>query len=52
MIDEYRLLVQPLVLGRGVALFDRLPESRHLEFVETTPFPSGVIVRIYRPQRG
>lgn len=52
LIDEYRLLVQPLVLGRGQALFDQLPESRHLELVETTPFPSGIVVQVYRPQRG
>ena len=50
LIDEYRLLVQPLVLGRGQALFDQLPHARHLDLVETTPFPSGVVVHIYRPQ--
>lgn len=51
LIDEYRLLVQPMVLGAGRALFDRLPTSRHLELVAATPFPSGVIVQIYRPQQ-
>ena len=50
LIDEYRLLVQPLVLGRGQALFDQLPDSRHLELVEATPFPSGVVVQVYRPK--
>jgi dihydrofolate reductase len=50
LIDEYRLLVQPLVLGRGQALFDQLPESRHLELVEATPFPSGILVQVYRPK--
>jgi dihydrofolate reductase len=49
LIDEYRLLIQPLVLGRGRALFDQLPESRHLTLVEATPFPSGVVVHTYRP---
>ena len=50
LIDEYRLLVQPLVLGRGQALFDQLPDSRHLELVEATPFPSGIVVLVYRPK--
>jgi RibD C-terminal domain len=50
LIDEYRLLVQPLVLGRGQALFDQLPESRHLDLVQATPFPSGIVVHVYRPQ--
>jgi dihydrofolate reductase len=52
LIDEYRLLIQPLVLGQGQALFAQLPESRHLNLVEATPFPSGVVVHIYQPQRG
>ena len=50
LIDEYRLLVQPLALGRGQALFGQLAQSRHLDLVETTPFPSGVVVHVYRPQ--
>jgi dihydrofolate reductase len=50
LIDEYRLLVQPLVLGQGRPLFDRLPDPRHLNLVEALPFPSGVVVHVYRPQ--
>lgn len=50
LIDEYRLLVQPLVLGHGRALFDQLPDSRHLKLVEALSFPSGVVVHVYRPQ--
>jgi dihydrofolate reductase len=50
LIDEYRLLVQPLVLGRGQALFDQLPGPRHLDLVEATPFSNGVVVHVYRPQ--
>lgn len=48
LVDEYRLLVQPLVLGRGRALFDQVPQSRHLDLVEATSYPSGVVVHIYR----
>lgn len=50
LIDEYRLLVQPLILGQGDALFDQLPQSRHLRLVEATPFPSGIVVHTYRRQ--
>lgn len=50
LIDEYRLLIQPLVLGRGRALFEQLPESRHLTLVDAAPFPNGVVVHTYRPQ--
>ncbi len=50
LIDEYRLLVQPLVLGTGQALFGQLPGSRHLNLVEALSFPSGIVVHVYRPQ--
>jgi dihydrofolate reductase len=50
LIDEYRLFVQPLVLGRGEGLFAQLAESRHLNLLEATPFPSGVVVHTYQPQ--
>ena len=50
LIDEYRLLVQPLVLGQGRALFDQLPDSRHMNLIEALSFPSGIVVHIYRPQ--
>jgi len=50
LIDEYRLLVQPLVLGQGRALFDQVAHSRHLNLVEALSFPSGTVVHIYRPQ--
>jgi dihydrofolate reductase len=50
LIDEYRLLVQPMVLGRGEPLFDQLPQSRHLDLIESKPFPSGIVLHTYRPQ--
>src|SRR5215207_3404104 len=50
LVDEYRLLVQPLVLGRGHAMFDQLPGSRHIELIEAKPFPSGILAQVYRPK--
>ena len=51
LIDEYRLQIPPLVLGEGKALFSQLRESRHLNLVEATSFPSGTVVHVYQPQR-
>lgn len=50
LIDEYRLLIQPLVLGSGQALFDQLPQSRHLHLLEAMSFPCGTVLHAYRPQ--
>jgi dihydrofolate reductase len=51
LVDEYRLLVQPLVLGQGQPLFDQVAQPRHLDLVDATAFPSGIVVHTYRPQR-
>jgi dihydrofolate reductase len=48
LVDEYRLLVFPVVLGSGRRLFpDGL--STKLQLVEARPFKSGVVALTYRP---
>lgn len=48
LIDEYRLLVYPVVLGSGQRLFT--DESKaSLKLVETKTFSSGVVALIYHP---
>ena len=48
LIDEYRLLVFPVVLGSGKHLFaDRIP-THYLRLVGTRTFPSGVVLLTYR----
>ncbi len=50
LIDEYRLLVHPVVLGRGLALFGAVPEPRKLQLVSATAFPAGAIAQVYQPR--
>jgi dihydrofolate reductase len=48
LVDEYRLVIYPIVLGRGKRLFaDDLP-VRTLTLVESRPLRSGVVVSTYR----
>lgn len=49
LIDEYRLLIHPVAIGAGFALFSRLPEPLHLKAVRTIPFENGAVARVYRP---
>lgn len=50
LIDEYRLLIQPMALGEGRPLFSQLPDARRLTLVDAMSYPSGIVVHIYRPQ--
>ena len=48
LVDEYRLMVFPIVLGSGMRLFDDLPDAAALELVGTRTFDSGTTVLTYR----
>jgi dihydrofolate reductase len=50
-LDEYRLMVFPVVLGSGKRLFPDSPDRLPLELVETEAFATGVQVSTYRPVR-
>jgi dihydrofolate reductase len=53
LIDEYRLFVIPVVLGRGTPYFPPLEAAIELELVETQTFGSRTTyLRYRRPPRG
>jgi len=49
LVDEYRLMVFPVVLGSGDRLFPESPEKIPLKLVDTRTFDTGVQVHTYRP---
>jgi dihydrofolate reductase len=51
LIDEYRLYVHPVVLGRGTPLFPPSADPVELRLVETRPFTSGVVLLRYERAR-
>jgi dihydrofolate reductase len=50
LIDEYRLMVHPVVVGEGKRLFGDAGEVRDLRLVDTKQVgPDGVLILTYRP---
>jgi dihydrofolate reductase len=49
LIDEYRLVIQPVALGNGLPLFRDLPAPLRLELTEARTFPHGTAIHVYRP---
>jgi dihydrofolate reductase len=50
LIDEYHLLVHPVVLGKGLPLFTGIDAPRRLELMRSMAFPKGAVAQIYRPR--
>ena len=51
LIDEYRLVVQPVALGNGLPLFKDLAKPLRLDLAEAKSFPDGTVIHVYRPMR-
>jgi dihydrofolate reductase len=48
LVDEYRLFVFPVVIGRGARLFEST--DMPLQLLETRPFTSGAVLLRYAPR--
>jgi dihydrofolate reductase len=51
LIDEYRLVILPVVLGDGLPLFKNLAKPLRVDLVEAKSFPDGTVTHVYQPIR-
>lgn len=51
LIDEYRLMVFPVVVGQGQRLFSENSPKKTLKLLETQTFSSGVVLLRYTPAK-
>lgn len=49
LVDEYRLVFNPVALGNGLPLFKDLPDPLRLRLIEATSYATGAVLHIYRP---
>jgi dihydrofolate reductase len=48
LVDEYRVYVHPVVIGRGRPMFQPLDDKVNLRLVETRTFGNGVVLLRYQ----
>lgn len=49
LVDRFVLVVAPVALGTGMALFSDLAAPMRLALVDSRAFPGGAVAQVYRP---
>jgi dihydrofolate reductase len=50
LVDEYRLMIEPIILGGGKSIFPVDGAARPLELVDVVTASTGVLICTYRPK--
>ena len=48
MIDEYHLFVNPVVIKEGLTIFDKIPDMKKLNLIDSKQFDCGINLLCYK----
>lgn len=51
LVDEFQLMIHPVILGKGLTLFKNMTEKVDLKLLKTKMFGCGAVVMYYTPVR-
>jgi dihydrofolate reductase len=51
VVDDYRFLIHPVILGSGLPVFTKAKQLMELELVEERRFPKGAVAHVYNRKR-
>jgi dihydrofolate reductase len=51
LIDEFRFMINPVVIGAGTRIFKGLDRQLKLELIKTRKFRSGNVMQYYHPKK-
>lgn len=51
LVDEFRIVIDPIVLGEGTRIFEGIEERLNLRLLTTRTFGSGNVLHCYEPYR-
>ena len=47
LIDEYQLFINPVIVGKGMAIFNNVMQKLNLKLAKATPFSCGIVALVY-----
>lgn len=51
LIDEYRIMIDPVILGKGTPMFKDMQGKLDLELIHTKTFQSGTTLLTFKPMK-
>jgi dihydrofolate reductase len=51
LVDEHRIMVNPVILGNGNPLFTKVKDKQNLKLIKTRVFGNGNVLLCYQPDR-